>query len=263
MDAAAIEKKFSQKVAEEIRLVAKGDGRYVVFTPFMFDDGDHLVIALKRRGGKWELSDEGHTYMHLSYEVDESDMFRGTRGEIIANTLDMFHVNDRDGELVIPVIDDNYGDALFEFVQALLRIADVTYLSWDRTGRAFQANFTDFMTESVHGDCMQFNWHAPRDDSGKYRVDCRVNGMQRPLFVYALDNDERAREATIALHQFSRWGIEFEPVGVFQDVHAIGGKALGQFTDVCPSQNQFAKFADERGQLAEFLRNAMSYDAAD
>ena len=257
MDIKAIERQFSQKVAEEIRLVDKGNERCVVLTPFMFDDGDHLVITLKRRNGKWEISDEGHTYMHLSYEVDEADMFRGTRGEIIATTLKMFHVKDRDGELVIDVIDGDYGEALFAFVQALLRIADLSYLSWDRTGRAFQVGFSKFMAEVVPGDCMQFNWHARRDKAGKYGVDCRVKGILRPLFVYALSNDEDARDATIALHQFSKWGIEFEPVGVFQDVHAVDGKVRERFNDVCPKQNQFAKFGEERGRFADFLRGRM------
>lgn len=258
MDAIAIEKKFSQKVAKEISLAAEGDERYVVFTPFMFDDGDHLVIALKQHQGKWELSDEGHTYMQLSYEINPSDMFKGTRGEIIANTLKMFDVKDRGGELVIDVIDDDYGEALFTFVQALLRIADVSYLSRERTRRTFLDDFKKFMIETVPDERMQFNWHDPdKDKSGKYRVDYRINGMQRPLFVYDLHTDTRTRDVTIALHQFSKWGIEFEPVGVFEDVHTIGGKALGQFNDVCPSQNQFAKFPEERGRLADFLKGRM------
>lgn len=264
MDIKAIEKKFSQKVAEEIRLVAKGNERYAVLTPFMFDDGDHLVIALKRRDGAWEISDGGHTYMHLSYEIDHADMFGGTCGEIIATALKMFHVKDRDGELVVDVIDGDYGEALFTFVQALLRIADVAYLFRDRTGRAFQVDFSKFMTETVPSERMQFNWRAPRDEAGIYRVDCRVKGLQRPLFVYALHNDAHTQEATIALHQFLKWGIEFEPVGVFDDIQSIGGDVLARFKDVCPvHQYKFGKSPEERGRLAEFLRNAMSYDAAD
>lgn len=264
MDITAIEKNFSQKVAEEIRLVARGNERYAVLTPFMFDDGDHLAITLKRRDGKWEISDGGHTYMHLSYDIDQAAMFRGTRGEIITNTLKMFHVNDRDGELVVDVIDDGYGEALFTLVQALLRIADVTYLSRERVRRTFLDDFKDFMTKNVPHERMKVNWYDTYlDDSGKYRVGYRINGMARPLFVYALNNDARTQDATIALHQFLKWGIEFEPVGVFQDVHAIGGKVLGQFNDVCPIRNQFAKFSEERGRVAEFLHSEMSYDAAD
>lgn len=257
MDAIAIEQQFSQKVAKEISLVAEGNERYVVFTPFMFDDGDHLVIALKRRQGKWELSDEGHTYMHLSYEINPSDMFKGTRGKIIDTTLAMFDVKDRDGELVIDVIDGDYGEALFTFVQALLRIADVSYLSRERARRTFLDDLKDFMAETVPSERMQFNWHFHRDESRKYRVDCRVNGMQRPLFVYALNNNTRTQDATIALHQFSKWGIEFEPVGVFEDVHAIGGRVMDQFTDVCPRQNQFVKFKEDRWRFADFLIDRM------
>lgn len=263
MDAIAIERQFSQNVAKEISLIAEGDERYVVFTPFMFDDGDHLSIVLKQHQGKWELSDEGHTYMQLSYEVAPSDMHKGTRGEIIANTLKMFDVKDRNGELVIDVIDGDYGEALFTFVQAILKIADVSYLSRERVRRTFLDDFRDFMTKNVPHERMKFDWHVPRDESRKYRVDCRVNGMSRPLFVYALNNDERTRDATIALHQLSNWGIEFMPVGVFEDAHTIGGKVRERFNDVCPSQNQFVKFKEERGRLADFLRNAMSYDAAD
>lgn len=224
----------------------------------MFDDGDHLVITLKRRDGKWEISDGGHTYMHLSYEIDQADMFKGTRGEIIANTLKMFHVNDRDGELVVDVIDDGYGEELFTLVQALLRITDASRPSKRAPRRTFQADFKNFITKTVPHERVIVNWHDPyRDDSGKYRVGYRINGMHRPLFVYDLHTDTRTRDATIALHQFSKWGIEFEPVGVFQDIHAIGGKALGQFSDVCPSRNQFVKFKEDRGRLADFLKSKM------
>ena len=258
MDAIAIERQFSQKVAEEISLVSEGDERYVVLTPFMFDDGDHLVIALKQRDGKWEISDEGHTYMHLSYEINPSDMFKGTRGKIIDTTLEMFHVKDRDGELVVDVIDEDYGEALFTFVQALLRIADVSYLSRERVRRTFLDDFKDFMVKTVPHERMKVNWYDTHlDDSGKYRVGYRINGMTPPLFVYALNNDTITRDATIALHQFSNWGIECEPVGVFEDVHAIGGKVLGQFNDVCPSENQFVKFREDRGRLADFIKGRL------
>ena len=44
----AIERQFQQTVCEKIRLTSEGIDRYRVFTPFMFDDGDHLAIVLKR-----------------------------------------------------------------------------------------------------------------------------------------------------------------------------------------------------------------------
>ena len=43
-----IERDFREKVCAEIRLLDEGVDRYRVFTPFQFDDGDHLAIVLKR-----------------------------------------------------------------------------------------------------------------------------------------------------------------------------------------------------------------------
>lgn len=78
------------------------------------------------------LSDEAHTYMHLTYDIDEKDLRSGTRQKIISNALSMFQVEDRDGELLIEVPDGRYGDALYSFVQAFLKITDVSYLSRER-----------------------------------------------------------------------------------------------------------------------------------
>ena len=116
-----IEQDFQTKVSAKVRLVPEGVGRYRVFTPFRFDDGDHLSIVLKQIGTRWVLSDEAHTYMHLTYDLDERDLQQGTRQKIISNALSVFRVEDREGELVADVPDHQYGDALYSFVQALLK----------------------------------------------------------------------------------------------------------------------------------------------
>jgi hypothetical protein len=74
-----IEHDFKKKGCDKLKLTSEGVTRYRVFTPFMFEDGDHLSIILKRENGKWVLSDEGHTYMHLTYDIDERDLQRGTK----------------------------------------------------------------------------------------------------------------------------------------------------------------------------------------
>src|SRR5215467_8956055 len=101
MSVESIERDFKAKGSNRIRLMSEGVDRYQVFTPFVFDDGDHLVIVLKRQNSHWVLSDEGHTYMHLTYKMDEKDLQRGTRQTIITNALSMFDVNDRGGELAV------------------------------------------------------------------------------------------------------------------------------------------------------------------
>ena len=130
---AGIEREFAGKVAAEVRLEAEGENRYRVFTPFRFDDGDHLVIVLKRDGGGWVLSDEAHTCMHLARDSAEPDLPRANR--IAAAALSEFGVEDRDGELRLAVHDGRYGDALFAFAQALLRIVGVYHATVGSSAR--------------------------------------------------------------------------------------------------------------------------------
>ena len=78
MNADQIVRDFQDKVCVKLSLRSEGIDRFRVSAPFMFEDGDHLVVVLKDESGQWFLSDEGHTYMHLTYDVDEQDLHRGT-----------------------------------------------------------------------------------------------------------------------------------------------------------------------------------------
>ena len=91
MNIESIEKNFKKKVCEQIRLESEGINRFRVFTPFLFDDGDHLSIVLKKDQHEWILTDEGHTFMHLSYDIDSKDLLKGTRQKLISDALSVFN----------------------------------------------------------------------------------------------------------------------------------------------------------------------------
>ena len=81
---------FKKKVSAAVRLHEEGVNRYRVFTPFSFDDGDGFSIVLQKNGKGWLLTDEGHTFMNMSYEMDLEALERGNRAELLESVLNNF-----------------------------------------------------------------------------------------------------------------------------------------------------------------------------
>lgn len=251
MNIRTVREDFKARVCEQVDIQPEGNKRFVVSTPFRFEDGDHFVIVLKPENGGWILTDEANTLMHLSYEMDD-DITDGNRGEIVANSLAGFSVENRSGELVIPVAEERFGDALFSFVQALTKVTDVSFLSRERVASTFMEDFKAFLRSKVPEDRLRFDWFDERHDPvGKYTVDARINRMRRPLFVYALQGDAKVRDATISLLTFEKWKLPFQSMAIFENQESVARPALAKFTDVC--EKAYSSLEDNKDRIAAYI----------
>ncbi len=252
-DIETIEASFRSRLGSRIRLKARGVDRYLVLTPFVFEDGDHLKIVAKRVHDQWYLTDEGHTLMHLSYFMEDTELSRATRRDVIEHAVDWFGISNVDGVLMMPVASPDAGDALFTFTQGLLRISDVTLLQSDRARSAFMEDLFALLRETIPEERRTFNWHDPvHDKRATYTVDCRANGLPVPLFIYGVPGDDKARDVTINLNVFKRWGVRNSSLVVFQNQETIGPRILAKLSDVC--DKQFSSLTDNEDLIRSNLR---------
>lgn len=254
MDLDIIEQDFKEKVCKEIKLLPQGICRYVVEHPFTFDDGDQYVVILKKVGDEWQLTDEGHTIMHVSYE--DIDLGKGGYSEIITNTVSAFCLKNSEGELVLPVPEGQFGDALFSYIQALIKISDIKYLERERVRSLFMEEFTDFLTELVPEDRRQFNYcHPQRDPLRIYPVDCRVQNHRRQLFVFAVTNDTKCQTATAIIYWWERQQVPFDVMAIHENQEELNRRILARFSDV--SGKQFSSLQPNKDRIKSYIEEAI------
>lgn len=246
-----IVKEFRESACGEIDLTSSGLNRYLVHVPFSFTDGDHYVITLRQEGDRWLLSDEGHTFMHLSYELRDVEFEEGNRRKIIDEVLRSYQIENRAGELVLAIPFSRYGDALFTFVEAITRITDVTFLSREVVKTTFREDFMRVVSEKGREAGIKdiaFNYtHPIHDAAGKYPVDARLNGVvSRQVLVFAIGNDDQCQTTTIVLHQWEKWQERFHSIAVFRDQTEINRLYLARLSDVIGKHLPSLETARER-----------------
>jgi Domain of unknown function DUF1828 len=251
MNVTSIKEDFKRTVCSQIELEPQGEGRFLVRTPFRFEDGDHFIIALKREPEGWVLTDEANTIMHLSYWLDTDVIESGNRKQIVDNSLSTFSVENRDGELVIPVLEGRFGDALFNFVQALTKVTDISFLSREVVRSTFMEDLKAFLRSKVPESRLQIDWRDERDPSGKYPVDFRINNLKRPLFIYGLPNEDKMKDAAISLLTFEKWNLKFQSLGIFEDQQAVPRKPLARFLDVVGKS--FSSLDENKERISSYL----------
>ena len=254
MNTESIRKSFEEAVAKSVELYPREDDNYQIFTPFHFDDGDHFVAILKtNESGSWIITDEGHTYMHMSYDMDLSSLKKGNRNEIIESSLDKYGVKEIEGQLVSTIDEiSNAGNILYNFIQCLISITNISYLSRKRVKSTFEEDFKSFIYESVSKNRVQFDYkEKSKDPDGKYKVDCRVNGMSPPLHIYGISNDAKCHRTTIAILQHQKWNLAFSSLAIFENQKNIHHEALSRLKDVC--DRRFFGLATNKEKIKDCL----------
>jgi hypothetical protein len=230
-----------------------------VHTPFLFADGDELVIRLRElpsaNGRRYEWTDLAHTIMHLSYWMEVDALGEGKRGQLLEEALGRLGIRNEDGELILDATTEDLGGTLLQFAQGLLQVADLEYLSQERVRSTFVDDLRRLLGDRF-GERAQLDYvDAERDPQSLYKLTCLLNHAPRPVAVLAIPNDDACRDATIALQQFRAWGRRLFATGVFEEQESINRTVLARFTNVV--DKGFSSLAGNEGDILGYLEEAL------
>jgi len=229
MKADDILNEFKKKVCDKIALKSLGKNRYVVLSPFTFEDGDLFKIILQKDGDAWYLTDEGHTLMHLSY--DELDLDTGRRSELLSHALKRYYLENDDGEIKGKIENNDFGNTLYSFIQGIQRIVDLEYTSTGTVATLFMEDFRVFLKEKIKQP-KEFDYiYSKYDSKGVYSVDCRIDMPKIPIHIFGATTNDKCKTIALTCYYLREHGFKFFSIAIFENQDDISSKVLTQIND--------------------------------
>jgi hypothetical protein len=102
------------------------------------------------------------------------------------------------------------------------------FLTHERVRSTFWEGLPSVTEENGFENRRAFQWHDSQQ--GIYEVDCRINGMRRPLVALQRDDRTGTRRSRFSNLRNGVWPQT--SLGIFEDQKQINGKVLAWFTDV-------------------------------
>lgn len=193
-----------------------------VALPLVGRDGDHIVAYVTQTPFGWRVSDMGTTMMRLSYENDLGSLLTGSREKLYSMILAEAGLAEDDGEIYLDVPADALPMGLFTLGQGLTRVEDLGLWTRGRVENTFYEDLRAVIAEVVPESDRIENYVVPGIANGEnYPVDYFVRTQGRPLYIFGVLNQDKARLATIILQYLSKQNTSFDSMVIYADMDDI------------------------------------------
>jgi hypothetical protein len=194
--------------------------------------------------------------MHLSYWIDEKKLLRDPYWKNIVNAIKTFNLVEDDGELILKINDDRFGDALFSYIQALMRIVDTTLLKREKTLSSFQKDLNSCIVKRIVPEHLSISWNDQIKDQRKmYTVDYRINGNITPILIFGLDNEVKVLRTAVTLREFKIWNLKNFSIGIFEERSEINQKSADKLSDIC--DKTYSEFYSNEDNFVSYLEELL------
>jgi hypothetical protein len=194
----------------------KRPGVVQILAPLFHEDGDMIDIFLdlpKIVGAPIRISDHGLTLMRLSYSYDVDTP---AKRKIFGRILSESGVSEDRGRLYLDTTPDHLYPALLQFSQTIAKVSNMQAFKREVVQSLFYEMLGDFITTTLVHYRPQADYSpiAGRDD---LEVDWYFEVRPRPIFLYGVKDNAKARLAALSCLEFQKRHVPFRSVIVHED----------------------------------------------
>lgn len=216
-------------------------GIYQLIAPLYHEDGDMVDIFLeegKRSSDTVRICDHGMTLMRLSYsyEINTSNKER-----IFQTILSENRVEEDNGNIFIEAKPESIYPAILQFAQTVAKISNMQLFKREVIQSLFYEMLEEFVTTTLN----KYNPNPktyPIPDRDDLEVDFQFDIKDRPIYLFGVKDNAKARLTTISCLEFQRAKIPYRSFVVHEDFEALTRKDRSRITSA--SDKQFPSLDD-------------------
>jgi hypothetical protein len=222
------------QVAQDIHLVPT-NGHLRIGTPLIFDDGDRCSFFLVKKDSGWALTDLGDILTRAGYV--EADLLEPGYRSRFDRLMQFFGMREESGQIVMPIRDDGYADAIFTFTQGALELVKLASTPPERERKSekpFQDTVSRLVRDLIPVDCVDEKWHDPEHDPEKfYPIDYRVRGKDDVWwYLFGISTIPKCLHAAISCYHYTVKQARFRGLAIYKDKESLGKRTTSPLDEV-------------------------------
>jgi hypothetical protein len=222
-----------------------------ILAPLFHEDGDMIDIFLdlpKTAGTPLRISDHGLTLMRLSYSYDVDTP---TKRKIFDRILSENGISEDRGRLSVDTTPEHAYPALLQFAQTIAKVSSMQAFKREVVQSLFYEMLGEFITDTLvryrpHPD------YLPIPDRDDLEVDWQFEVQPRPIFLYGVKDNAKARLAALSCLEFQKHHISSRSVVVHEDFeNGLSRKDQTRITSA--ADKQFISLDDFRANAEQYF----------
>jgi|SRR3989339_166806 len=239
-----------------IELKEKRPGVFQLYAPLYHADGDMMdIYFVPEENDKIRICDFGLTMMRLSYTYDVDTP---NKERIFNKIITESGITNENENLYIDTKPDILYPSLMQFVQTVAKIVNMRLYRRE----VIHSLFFEMLDEFVELKLSKFNpqkSYFPLIEHDEYEVDYCFNGRERPIYLFGVNSNDRARLATIACQKFITDKLKFRSLIVFENYENVSKKDFKRLMSA--SDKEFPSFDEFQNHAVEYLEREDNWDS--